>query len=103
MDSYMRRMVWIMDNINKSLPMLKAPEEQGLQKLTVLICLHLDRKGNVINLELKKSCGYKEFDERALFVFKEAKNFGDLPNFYTPATCTQHWGFSFIPQVVSRY
>ena len=103
MDSYMRRMVWIMDNINKSLPMLKAPEEQGLQKLTVLICLHLDRKGNVINLELKKSCGYKEFDERALFVFTEAKNFGDLPSFYTPATCTQHWGFSFIPQVVSRY
>ncbi len=102
MDSYMRRMVWTMDNINKSLPMLRAPEEQGLNKLTVLISLQLDRKGNVMNLELKKSCGYKEFDERALFVFQEAKNFGDLPNFYTPPTCTQHWGFSFIPQVVSQ-
>ena len=103
MDSYMRRMVWIMDNINKSLPMLKAPQEQGLNKLTVFISLQLDKKGNVTNLQLKKSCGYKEFDDRALFVFKEAKNFGDLPSFYTPETCTQHWCFSFIPQVVSRY
>ena len=102
MDSYMRRMVWTMDNINKSLPMLKAPEEQGLQKLIVLISLQLDKKGNVINLKLKKGCGYKEFDERALFVFQEAKNFGDLPSFYTPETCTQHWAFSFIPQVVSQ-
>jgi|GEM_PF-5073569 len=104
MDSYMRRMVWLMDNIGKSMPMLRLPNEAiGISKLTAQICLQLDRKGNIIKLELEKSCGYKEFDERALLVFKEAKNFGDLPNFYTPSLCTQHWGFSFIPQVVSQY
>lgn len=105
MDSYTRRMVWTLENIAGSLPKprVNLAQEQGITKLSVFISLQLDRKGNITELILKKSCGYKEIDELALLTFKESKNFGDLPSFYTPETCTQHWCINYFFQTRPSY
>ena len=105
MDSYTRRMVWTLENIAGSLPKprVNLAQEQGITKLSVFISLQLDRKGNIIELTLKKSCGYKEIDDLALLTFEKSKNFGDLPSFYTPETCTQHWCINYFFQTRPTY
>lgn len=91
MDSYTRRVAWMMLNIYNSKPETKPPLKVGVNKFEVYFCLRLDKKGNIIGLELQKSCGYKKIDEKLLESVREAKNFGDLPHFYEPETCTMYW------------